>query len=574
MFAAGGCAIVATDTVVENYRVVNHRQRNPGGNVMTTVAIQIGDNMRRQFSRRDHAVMTIQTQTYHLRMIHCRRRHRFPRRGSRRMTGVTRVAAIDMIDRFAAGNDAVVTLRTDAKDLAMVHRRRGDRLPWSGSRLMTGIALVAAVDVGRQFSASDHAIVALCTQSDNLAMIDRGRCHWLPWHWSGLMAPVAQIAATDVIRRFSGSADTVMAADTAANDLTMIHARRRYRYPRRRAFIVAGIAGVTAIDMNGRLAAGMDTVMAQNTIANKAGVIDVSRFPSGRGMTNVTLACGYDMIQRFTAGGNPVMTAGTNANHLGMINRARRHRRPGHRTRLMTSITVIAGGDVKRGFTGSFHAIMTTNACPHHLGMVNRRRTNRQPRRVRRYMTGFASVTGLRMGRGFTLGNDAIMATGASTNNLGMIHRRRRHRFPSARRRAMAGVTGVAAINMGRQFSGCNQAVVTIKANAQHLGMIHLARQHRLPQGREFFMAQLTLIAAINMVKRLAAGIDRVMTSDTAVDDIGMVHRCRNPRRHAVTIITSLHGRNMQGMFTTRNDTVMTHLASRGDLSMIKRAHG
>jgi len=86
-------------------------------------------------------------------------------------------------------------------------------------------------------------------------------------------------------------------------------------------------------------------------------------------------------------------------------------------------------------------------------------------------------------------------------------------------------------------------------------------------------VAQLALITAVNVIGGFTASINGVVTSDATIDDGAMIDRRRQPRRNAMTIVTRLGCRHMQGIFAGRNYTVMTNIAGGSHLRMIKRSY-
>jgi len=161
MFTAGGTAIVTTDAIIQDTGVINHGQRFPGGYAVTFIAIQDCLYVARQFTRCDHTIVTVHTQSDDLRMVYRVRRYRFPRLRSWRMTGIAGVTAVNMSDSLAAGNNAIMTLRTYAEHLSVVNRSGRHRFPRCRARRVTGITLIAAANMSGKFSASDHAIMTL-----------------------------------------------------------------------------------------------------------------------------------------------------------------------------------------------------------------------------------------------------------------------------------------------------------------------------------------------------------------------------------------------------------------------------
>ena len=132
---------------------------------------------------------------------------------------------------------------------------------------------------------------------------------------------------------------------------------------------------------------------------------------------------------------------------------------------------------------------MTTDTGANHLRMIDRRRRNRRPRYRGALMAVLARIAGLRMDSGLTGGDHIIVTANASANDLRMIHRACRHRYPRCRCGRVTSVALIAAVDMRCEFAGSNNTIVTTGACPQYLRVIDRARLYRRPQCREFLMA-------------------------------------------------------------------------------------
>lgn len=93
--------------------------------------------------------MTTDAGTDHLGVINSADSNRYPGRGTRRMAGIALIAAVYVRHAFSASSHTVVTANTGTRYLAMIHGIRGYRDPGGGSRYMTGITGIRTRNVGR-----------------------------------------------------------------------------------------------------------------------------------------------------------------------------------------------------------------------------------------------------------------------------------------------------------------------------------------------------------------------------------------------------------------------------------------
>lgn len=105
----------------------------------------------------------------------------------------------------------------------------------------------------------------------------------------------------------------------------------------------------------------------------------------------------------------------------------------------------------------------------------------------------------LDMRRSFALRVHVIVATGADTQCLCMVHRAGRHRHPGYRSRLMAGVTDIGGINMTSGLATGNTAIVATDTGAYHLGVIHIGRRQWRPRCGCSLVASFAVIGGIYM---------------------------------------------------------------------------
>ena len=93
------------------------------------------------------------------------------------MTGITDVTGGDMTCTLAAGNGAVVTIKTGADDFRMIHCNSGYRNPGGRKFLVTGITYITAAYVCRTLAAGCYPIVTSNTVTHKCRMVHRNSRH-------------------------------------------------------------------------------------------------------------------------------------------------------------------------------------------------------------------------------------------------------------------------------------------------------------------------------------------------------------------------------------------------------------
>lgn len=88
------------------------------------------------------------------------------------------------------------------------------------------------------------------------------------------MTGTAVVTAVDVGNALTGGNYAVMTAGTTAQHLAMIHSRRRNRRPGGGKRLMARITQIAGINVTGAFSAGIGTVVATDTIIDKAGMVD------------------------------------------------------------------------------------------------------------------------------------------------------------------------------------------------------------------------------------------------------------------------------------------------------------
>ena len=138
--------------------------------------------MVRSFALRNGAIMTAGTHAYHLRVIHCIGRHRFPHwKLGLGMASVAHIGTVDMGGSFATGHFAIVTASARAVNFIVIHRTGRKWLPRRELGLgMTGFAIIAAVDMRRALAGYGVSVMTTETGPNHLIVIHRGRHYRFP----------------------------------------------------------------------------------------------------------------------------------------------------------------------------------------------------------------------------------------------------------------------------------------------------------------------------------------------------------------------------------------------------------
>lgn len=178
-------------------------------------------------------------------------------------------------------------------------------------------------------------------------------------------------------------------------------------------------------------------------------------------MASITNIRRINMCRRLAAGDCSIMAADTSTDHLRVIHRTHRNGYPGVRRRQMTSVADIRGVDMACTLARSNNPIVTTGAAANHLAMIHRRRNNRSPRGWPRLVAGITGIGRVNMVSVLSAGDCSVMTTDASPQHLGMINGRWRNRNPRYREFFMAGFAGVGGIDMGWAFTTGGYTIVT-----------------------------------------------------------------------------------------------------------------
>lgn len=169
---------------------------------------------------------------------------------------------------------------------------------------------------------------------------------------------------------------------------------------------------IGGLNMLGILTHCSGTIVTTETISRHTTVIKRGRRPVVGVMTIVTLVTTGDVRRMFAGGNRTIVTGHTTAKHLGMIDT--RNRRPAGGA--MTILTDIGGLDVCRVLAASRCAVMTADTVACHTRMVKH---GRSP------ASGIMAVITLgaagNVSRMFAGGDGAIVAGDTATQDIAVI---------------------------------------------------------------------------------------------------------------------------------------------------------
>ena len=133
----------------------------------------------------------------------------------------------------------------------------------------------------------------------------------------------------------------------------------------------------------------------------------------------------------------------------------------------------------------------------------------------------------------------------------------------------MAGITGIAGVNVVGTLARGNRPVVATDTGTHHLRMIHTGRRNRHPCGREFLVAGFTQVTGIDVRRTFTTGSDTVMTAGAITGKRRVIHAGRQPGGYAMTDIALFNCRNVSCALACCNNIVMTATAIADDFVMV-----
>ena len=246
--AAGIDAIMATDAVIQEARVIDHR-RFPLRGTVAVATILLGGNMGGDLAGGDNAVVTTGAGAVHLGMIHRAVGHWRPWYGCRLVAGLAQVAGVNMIKILTTGYLTVVADTAGCGHLSVIDTIISHREPGRRKFVVAHLTLIAGGHMGWAFTAGDNGVVTTDAIIDDRCMIHS--------RWQPLGGAVARAAIVDrryVVVVLATGDNAIVTTFTSATHLGVIHGAVRHRRPRQRAALVAGLAIVGSIDVTPRFA--------------------------------------------------------------------------------------------------------------------------------------------------------------------------------------------------------------------------------------------------------------------------------------------------------------------------------
>lgn len=305
------------------------------------------------------------------------------------------VAACDMCWVLAGRNDTVVTCGTTAEDLCVIdgHDRVPDR--WAVA-IFTN---VRCLNMHGVFAGRIRTVMAIHAVAHNIHVIEVRR-----HPGNGGVAVFTVIAARNMCRMFASGSNTVVTGATTAQHLGVVDGDCRRPY--RRAMAV--LANVRCLNMGRALACCICAVMAGRTVARNIDVIEIRGYPGDCGVTAVAVIAACNVRRMLASCGSAVVTGATAAQYVSVVNS--RHGLPMRRgvavladirclnmctafaggigavvaaeaaaddirvveygwhpsCGVMTIVTLIAGNDMVRCFSGCLHAVVARSATARH----------------------------------------------------------------------------------------------------------------------------------------------------------------------------------------------------------------
>ena len=200
---------------------------------------------------------------------------------------------------------------TGADNLRMVDHV--DRRP--GVRVVAGLAGSCRIDVVDVLAGRFGAVVASGTGRRHIRMIERsGR------PGGRRVAFCAVVATRDVCGMLAWRGGSIVTGNTRAKHLGMVYDQDRI--PAQGAVPV--LTGVSALNVIGRLAGGVHTVVAAEATAGNFRVVEYCRKPRARLVAIVALVAGNNVVGGLAGRRDAVMTGSATAGHRGMVHKGDR----------------------------------------------------------------------------------------------------------------------------------------------------------------------------------------------------------------------------------------------------------
>ena len=223
--------------------------RGPICGDMARVTFLSGGIVCRSLALGNHTIVTARTDANDFGMVDCAGCNRCPQRRILLMTGVAHVCAVNVGRTLATGNAAIMAGDAVTRKCGMIRRTtHNNGGPVCGN--MASVTLLSGGKMCRPLALRDHTIMATRAHTNDLGMIHGGSGNGCPYRELCLgVAGITHIGTVDVVGALGGGDSTVVATGTGTGNLVVIHGCGGDRHPRCRAHRMTGIAGTRTGDM-------------------------------------------------------------------------------------------------------------------------------------------------------------------------------------------------------------------------------------------------------------------------------------------------------------------------------------
>ena len=353
------------------------------------------------------------------------------------------------------------------------------------------------------------------------------------------MTIFADVACLNMRGRLASCLDTVVAADTVAGDIHMIEIRRQ---PGNGGMTV--VAGVIAIDMGGMLARCGEAIVAGAAGAKDLSMVHgIGRYPDIAVVTILADVRRLDVSQILACSINTVVTAGAIAGDSNVI---KCRRSPG--VACMAIVAGIATGDMRWMLAGRDETIVTGTTATDDLCMVD----CEGRRKDIGVVTVFANITRLNVCQIFTGRIHAIVTVDATTGDVQVIEIRWQ---PAGS--GMAVITRIAARYVVEVFARCGESIVTGTAVSDDLQVIDCINRRECTGVVTVFANDGGLYVCRVFTRRGCS----VVAAGAVVEDIRVIEIRRQPGATRVTAIAVGTARDVRGGLAGRGYPIMAGTA-------------
>ena len=534
-----------------------------------------------RFTRRCAAVVTGTAGTRrHTAMVEYRR---YPAIGA--VAIIAGIVAGDVVRRLAGRRVAVMAAEAGPQHIGMVDTNNRCKQ----GRTVAVLAYIGRVDVTVVLADRRRAVMTGHTAAGHSAVIEHRAGPAI-----GGMAVITGVAAGNMVRRLAGRRVAVMAAEAGPQHIGMIDANDW----RKQVSAVTVLAHIGRVDVTVVLADRRRAVMTGHTAAGHSAVIEHRAGPAIGGMAVITGVAAGNVVRRLAGRRVAVMTAEAGPQHIGMIDAndwrkqvsavtvlahigrvdvtvvlanglrpvvagyavagytAVIEHRAGPAIGGMAVITGVAAGNVVRRLAGRNTAIVTAEAGPQHIGMIDANDWRKQVSAV----TGLAGIGRVDMTIVLANGLRPVVAGYAVAGYTAVIE----HRAGPAIG-GMAVITGVAAGNMVRRLAGRRVAVMAAEAGPQHIGMIDANDWRKQVSA----VTGLAGIGRVDMTIVLANGLRPVVAGYAVAGYTAVIEHRAGPAIGGMAVITGVAAGNMVRRLAGRRVAVMAAEAGPQHIGMI-----